>query len=193
MAVWDACLHYKVVIYSLAGRLCGSYTAYENALGIKSVQWSPSSQLLSIGSYDQAVRLGTAEEDAAARDAGSAQSSAALTPGPPSQVRLLNNLTWQKIIHFKHATAVPPAPTRVRSRQRRCLAAVLVIAAHGVLLLAAQNLVPVRVRSSSGRLNRAQARRWQHPAAKRHRANARCPRQTGLPWLPGAACHGPVV
>lgn len=57
VAVWDSCLHYKIFIYSLGGRQCGSYTAYENALGIKSVQWAPSSQLLSIGSYDQAVSV----------------------------------------------------------------------------------------------------------------------------------------
>ena len=34
-----------------------SYSAYEYGLGIKSVKWSPSSQLLAVGSYDQKVRL----------------------------------------------------------------------------------------------------------------------------------------
>lgn len=36
------------------------------------------------------------------------------------QVRLLNNLTWQKITHFKHTTSVPPAATRA-SRSVRWL------------------------------------------------------------------------
>lgn len=58
LAVWDSCLNYKICIYTLQGRLCGTYSAYENALGIKSVQWSPSSQLLAVGSYDQSVSVG---------------------------------------------------------------------------------------------------------------------------------------
>ncbi len=32
-----------------------SYSAYEWSLGIKSVAWSPSSQFLAIGSYDEKV------------------------------------------------------------------------------------------------------------------------------------------
>ena len=46
---------YKVLLYSLDGRPLMSYSAYDNALGVKSVVWSPSSQFLSIGSYDQMV------------------------------------------------------------------------------------------------------------------------------------------
>lgn len=32
------------------------YRAYEDALGVKSVAWAPSGQLLAVGSYDQARR-----------------------------------------------------------------------------------------------------------------------------------------
>ncbi|KAG9481957.1 hypothetical protein GDO78_010932 [Eleutherodactylus coqui] len=57
LAVWDTCLEYKVLLYSLDGRLLSSYSAYEWSLGIKSVAWSPSSQFLTIGSYDEKVRI----------------------------------------------------------------------------------------------------------------------------------------
>ncbi|XP_004474669.1 WD repeat-containing protein WRAP73 [Dasypus novemcinctus] len=57
LAVWDTCLEYKILLYSLDGRLLSSYTAYEWSLGIKSVAWSPSSQFLAIGSYDGKVRI----------------------------------------------------------------------------------------------------------------------------------------
>uniref|UniRef100_A0A8I5YCM5 WD repeat containing, antisense to TP73 n=1 Tax=Rattus norvegicus TaxID=10116 RepID=A0A8I5YCM5_RAT len=50
-------LRYKVLLYSLDGRLLSAYCAYEWSLGIKSVAWSPSSQFLAIGSYDGKVRL----------------------------------------------------------------------------------------------------------------------------------------
>ncbi|NXF97259.1 WRP73 protein, partial [Eubucco bourcierii] len=57
LAVWDACLEYKMLLYSLDGRLLATYCAYEWSLGIKSVAWSPSSQFLAIGSYDEKVRI----------------------------------------------------------------------------------------------------------------------------------------
>ncbi|XP_049631369.1 WD repeat-containing protein WRAP73 [Suncus etruscus] len=57
LAAWDSCLEYKILLYSLDGRLLGSFCAYEWSLGIKSVAWSPSSQFLAIGSYDGKVRI----------------------------------------------------------------------------------------------------------------------------------------
>ncbi|XP_010873982.1 WD repeat-containing protein WRAP73 [Esox lucius] len=57
LAVWDSCLEYKVLLYSLDGRLLSTYSAYEWSLGIKSLAWSPSSQFLAIGSYDEKVRI----------------------------------------------------------------------------------------------------------------------------------------
>jgi len=53
----DTCLSYNVCVYSLSGEQLASYQAYDNALGVKSVTWSPSSLLLSIGSYDECVRV----------------------------------------------------------------------------------------------------------------------------------------
>uniref|UniRef100_A0A3Q3X0W0 Uncharacterized protein n=1 Tax=Mola mola TaxID=94237 RepID=A0A3Q3X0W0_MOLML len=57
LAVWDSCLEYKVLLYSLDGRLLSTYSAYEWSLGVKFVTWSPSSQFLAIGSYDEKVRI----------------------------------------------------------------------------------------------------------------------------------------
>ncbi|XP_068771845.1 WD repeat-containing protein WRAP73 isoform X2 [Struthio camelus] len=50
-------LRYKILLYSLDGRLLSTYQAYEWSLGIKSIAWSPSSQFLAIGSYDEKVRI----------------------------------------------------------------------------------------------------------------------------------------
>lgn len=46
---------YKVLLYSLDGRLLSSFRAYEWPLGVKSIAWSPSSQFLAIGSFDEKV------------------------------------------------------------------------------------------------------------------------------------------
>lgn len=57
LAVWDSVLDYKVLMYSMDGRCLASYSAYEHALGVKTVSWSPSSQFLAIGSFDEKVRV----------------------------------------------------------------------------------------------------------------------------------------
>ncbi|XP_076355380.1 WD repeat-containing protein WRAP73-like isoform X2 [Tachypleus tridentatus] len=58
LCVWESLTEdYKVVFYSVDGRCLGSYLGYQMALGIKSVTWSPTSQFLAVGSYDQKVRL----------------------------------------------------------------------------------------------------------------------------------------
>uniref|UniRef100_A0A3B3BCV5 WD repeat containing, antisense to TP73 n=1 Tax=Oryzias melastigma TaxID=30732 RepID=A0A3B3BCV5_ORYME len=57
LAVWESCLEYKILLYSLDGRLLSTYSAYEWSLGVKSVSWSPSSQFLAIGSFDEKVRI----------------------------------------------------------------------------------------------------------------------------------------
>ncbi|XP_074074760.1 WD repeat-containing protein WRAP73 isoform X3 [Macrotis lagotis] len=57
LAAWDSCLEYKILLYSLDGRLLSTYCAYEWSLGIKNIAWSPSSQFLAIGSYDEKVRI----------------------------------------------------------------------------------------------------------------------------------------
>ena len=43
--------------YHPDGQLIGEYSAYSQALGIKSVEWAPSGQFLAVGSYDQSLRL----------------------------------------------------------------------------------------------------------------------------------------
>ena len=48
-------LQYKMLLYSLDGRLLSTYSAYEWSLGIKAIAWSPSSQFLAMGSYDEKV------------------------------------------------------------------------------------------------------------------------------------------
>ena len=48
-------LQYKMLLYSVDGRCLATYSAYDWALGVKSVAWSPTSQFLAIGSYDQKV------------------------------------------------------------------------------------------------------------------------------------------
>ncbi|VDP43444.1 unnamed protein product [Schistosoma margrebowiei] len=58
--VYDNCLRYKASIYSVGGKHLNTYCAYEptqELLGIKSVSWSPTGQLLALGSYDQKCRL----------------------------------------------------------------------------------------------------------------------------------------
>lgn len=70
-------LQYKILLYSLDGRLLSAYCAYEWSLGIKSVAWSPSSQFLAVGSYDgkvgRAAACGdpTAQRDQCVRPAAS--------------------------------------------------------------------------------------------------------------------------
>lgn len=53
----DAIVRHRVCLYQPDGRELAVYSAYDNALGVKAVAWSPSSQLLAVGSYDQKVRL----------------------------------------------------------------------------------------------------------------------------------------
>ncbi|CAH8536918.1 unnamed protein product [Schistosoma bovis] len=58
--VYDNCLRYKASIYSVGGKHLNTYCAYkptQELLGIKSVSWSPTGQLLALGSYDQKCRL----------------------------------------------------------------------------------------------------------------------------------------
>ncbi|ELU06120.1 hypothetical protein CAPTEDRAFT_5701 [Capitella teleta] len=57
LCLWESSLQYRILLYSLDGRCLSSFSAYDLALGIKTVAWSPSSQFVAIGSYDQKVRL----------------------------------------------------------------------------------------------------------------------------------------
>lgn len=55
ITIWDTPVEYKVAIYTVTGYCLTSYSAHQWALGVKCVAWSPSSQLLAIGSYDEDV------------------------------------------------------------------------------------------------------------------------------------------
>lgn len=57
LAVWDCVLDYKVLLYSMDGHCLATYSAYEHALGVKTVAWAPSGQFLAIGSYDEKLRV----------------------------------------------------------------------------------------------------------------------------------------
>ncbi|XP_077998010.1 WD repeat-containing protein WRAP73-like [Glandiceps talaboti] len=57
LCVWDTPLEYKLLLYLADGRCVATYSAYDWALAIKSVAWSPTSQFLAIGSYDEKVRI----------------------------------------------------------------------------------------------------------------------------------------
>ncbi len=55
--VWRAMDQYNILVYTADGRKLARFSAYDHALGIKTVAFSPASQFLSVGSYDEAVRL----------------------------------------------------------------------------------------------------------------------------------------
>jgi WD40 repeat protein len=54
IAVWDSPLHDGVCLYTPEGEYLAQYSCQAASLGIRTVAWSPSSQLLAIGSSDQA-------------------------------------------------------------------------------------------------------------------------------------------
>jgi WD40 repeat protein len=53
--IWEPMVDYKMYVYHPDGRLEASYSAYDDQLGIKTVSWGPSAQLLAIGSFDEKV------------------------------------------------------------------------------------------------------------------------------------------
>jgi WD40 repeat protein len=57
ICVTDSVVNHRVCVYQPDGRELAVHSAYEHALGVKTVAWSPSAQLLAVGSYDQKVRL----------------------------------------------------------------------------------------------------------------------------------------
>jgi WD40 repeat protein len=59
ICVSDTELNYSIIIFSPDGKRLSRYSAYENALGVKSVAWNPAGTLLAVGSYDQNARLMT--------------------------------------------------------------------------------------------------------------------------------------
>ncbi len=58
-AVWDSALEFQVLVYGLDGSCLASHRAHTDGLGIKSVAWSTTGQLLAVGSYEQVRRTFT--------------------------------------------------------------------------------------------------------------------------------------
>eukprot|EP00033_Pygsuia_biforma_P003728 GCRY01004085.1.p1 GENE.GCRY01004085.1~~GCRY01004085.1.p1 ORF type:complete len:471 (+),score=91.27 GCRY01004085.1:239-1651(+) len=56
-ALRDSSLQYLSAVYSLDGTLLSQFVAYHNALGLRTQGWSPSGQLLALGSFDNCVRV----------------------------------------------------------------------------------------------------------------------------------------
>uniref|UniRef100_A0A7S3AL99 Anaphase-promoting complex subunit 4 WD40 domain-containing protein n=1 Tax=Haptolina ericina TaxID=156174 RepID=A0A7S3AL99_9EUKA len=75
LCVVDTILQYQVLLYTAAGVHLQTYRPYEHALGVKTYSWSPSGQLLALGSYDE-------------------------------KIRILNNITWQRLAECEHPTAL---------------------------------------------------------------------------------------
>lgn len=53
LAVWDTILTYRVFFYTADGAGLGRYAAYNDALGIRQVTWSPAGEFVAVGSFDQ--------------------------------------------------------------------------------------------------------------------------------------------
>lgn len=55
LAVWDGPAHgHKIVFYTPVGELLATQTGHRDGLGVKAMSWSPSGQLLTVGTFDQA-------------------------------------------------------------------------------------------------------------------------------------------
>lgn len=57
LVVWDTRLEYFVAVYNPHGRLQKRFTAYNNALGVRSVKWSADGSMIAIASCDNTVRI----------------------------------------------------------------------------------------------------------------------------------------
>ncbi|EQC39534.1 hypothetical protein SDRG_02972 [Saprolegnia diclina VS20] len=57
ICIRDTFLEYRLLFYAPDGSLLQSYEAYQHALGVKSLAWSPTGQFLAVGSYDERVRI----------------------------------------------------------------------------------------------------------------------------------------
>ena len=57
VCVLDCPLQYLVLVFSPDGTLLRRFQPYKDALGVRSVRWDPSGQFLSIGSFDDRLRV----------------------------------------------------------------------------------------------------------------------------------------
>lgn len=54
---WDSSIEYKLLVYTPAGELLHSYSPYQNALGIQTINLSPQGTYIGISSYDNKIRV----------------------------------------------------------------------------------------------------------------------------------------
>lgn len=80
-----------MLIYTVDGKCINKYQPFKWSLGIKTVEWLPSGQLLAIGSYDQKVTL-------LEKKAFKTQ----LNISFQKKVRILNHITFKSIMEFDH-------------------------------------------------------------------------------------------
>lgn len=57
IAAIDVSIYYKLVVYRPDGSRVTTFSAYDDGLGIKSITWSPTTQLLAVNSYDHKSRI----------------------------------------------------------------------------------------------------------------------------------------
>lgn len=91
-------------VLALDGTSLAHYRAYEDALGVKCVAWSPSSHLLAVGSFDQAgARPGVAAWGAQACSSDSRARRA-------QEVRLLHHANWLPVASLAHTERLAAGP-----------------------------------------------------------------------------------
>ena len=106
---------YKVLLYSLDGRLLAAYCAYEWSLGVKAVAWSPSSQFLAVGSYDGKVGKGARSPTVNPEDGcGSVTPSSRSHCAPPSGAH-----SQSRDLEGAHGTWAPRSHQRLQSSKSR--------------------------------------------------------------------------
>lgn len=89
---------YKILVYLMDGTRVARFSAYEDALGVKRVAWSPAVKFLAVGSYDHKVMSFNFHLVALISHASM-----------QSKVRVLNNLTWKVLTEFQHTPGGIPA------------------------------------------------------------------------------------
>lgn len=99
------------------GSLLGSFSAYDDALGVKAVTWAPGGDALAVGSYDQVRRgpRGALASRCRRARCGSPPPAPrrrlrcplpALCLPPRQAARVLNPVTWQPLLECRHGSPV---------------------------------------------------------------------------------------
>lgn len=57
IAIADNTLEYRVLFYTAEGTLLSKYEAYKDALGLRTMSWSPGGDFIALGSYDDHLRI----------------------------------------------------------------------------------------------------------------------------------------